>query len=110
MFYYSSPLAKGTMRENWFDHSPDGSPSLLSDSSCLQKIYEKLNLKTNSEYPNIQLSLKEEAMMRLFYHTKIRDICGALEYSLMVEYDAHVLLHKYFLRHGILDHDAKHAM
>jgi hypothetical protein len=49
-------------------------------------------------------------MMRSFYHAKIRDICGALDYSFMVEYDAHMMLHRYFLRHGILEYDIKHTM
>lgn len=96
--------------DSWFDHSSNGKLSLLHDSNCLHQIYEKINLKTNSNPAKIQFSLQDEAMMRTFYHAKIRDICGALEYSLMVEYDAHVYLNKYFLKYGILDHDTKHVM
>ena len=96
--------------DSWFDHSSNGKLSLLSNSKCLHQIYEKINLKTNLNPNNIQFSHQEENMMRAFYHTKIRDICGALEYSLMVEYDAHVYLHRYFLKYGILDHDTKHVM
>lgn len=95
---------------SWFDHSLNGKLSLLSDSESLYQTYDKINLKTNSNHLKIQFSQQEEAMMRAFYHSKIKDICGALEYSLMIENDAHVFLHKYFLKYGILDHDTKHVM
>lgn len=95
---------------SWFDHSSNGKLSLLSDSESLYQIYDKINSKTNSNHLKVRFSHQEETMMRAFYHTKIKDICGALEYSLMIEYDAHVFLHKYFLKYGILDHDTKHVM
>ncbi len=94
----------------WYDSSINGKLSLLENENSLEQIYKKINLKTNSNSSKIQLSVQEEAMMRSFYHAKIRDICGALDFSLMIEYDAHVFLHKYFLEHGILDHDTKHTM
>lgn len=94
----------------WYDSSSNGKLSLLSSVNSLEQIYKDINLKTNSASSKIQISIQEEAMMRPFYHTKIRDICGALDFSLMVEHDAHVFLHRYFLKHGILDHDIKHAM
>lgn len=110
-------LRKSTPDENpkmtvasWFNLSTNGKPSLFSDSESLQNIYEKIISRTNSSQSMAQFSQQEGAMMRAFYHTKIRDICGALEYSLMVEYDAHIFLHKYFLKYGILDHDTKHVM
>jgi hypothetical protein len=96
--------------EHWFDKSPNGRAYLLSDVEELHIIYKKINLSSNSAYPKLQLTIDEEAMMRTFYHAKIRDICGALDYSFMVEYDAHMMLHKYFLKYGILENDTKHAM
>lgn len=96
--------------EHWFDKSPNGKAYLLSGAEELNKIYKDINSSSNLTYPKLQLTIQEEAMMRSFYHTKIRDICGALDYSFMVEYDAHMLLHKYFLKNGILDNDIKHAM
>ena len=96
--------------EHWFDKSLNGKAYLLSNVGDLNNIYKRINLSSNSVYPKVQLTIQEEAMMRTFYHTKIRDICGALDYSLMVEYDAHMMLHKYFLKYGILDNDIKHAM
>lgn len=95
---------------NWYDHSPNGKLSLCADNEYLKQLYGEINLKTNSEFPSVQLTMSEEAMMRSFYHTKIRDICGALEYSLIVEYDAHSFLHRYFTKHGILKYDTKHVM
>lgn len=96
--------------EHWFDKSPHGKVYILPDLISLKEIYKNINFTTNSIYPKAQLSLTEEAMLRSFYHAKIRDICGALDYSLMVEYDAHMMLHKYFLKHGMLDNDIKHTM
>lgn len=93
-----------------YDLSSNGKLSLLPAANSLEQIYKEINLKTNSYSSKIQFLVQEEAMMRSFYHSKIRDICGALDFSLMVEYDAHVFLHKYFLENGILDHDTKHAM
>ena len=96
--------------QSWFDSSSNGKSSLLPDLESLNQIYGKINLTTCSNRHKVIFSREEEAMMRTFYHAKIKDICGALEYSLMVEYDAHVFLHKYFLKYGILDYDTKHVM
>lgn len=95
---------------SWFDHSLNGKLSLITNIENLRSIYQKINLKTNSNVSKVQFSGEEEAMMRSFYHSKIRDICNALEYSMMVEHDAHYFLHKYFLKYGILDYDTKHVM
>lgn len=94
----------------WFDHSTNGKLSILEGSESLKNIYEGINQKTKMDYPHVHLTFDEEKMMRSFYHVNIREICGTLEYSLMVEYDAHYFLHKYFLCHGILHYDAKHVM
>lgn len=96
--------------DHWFDISPNGKTSLLPDIESLQSIYKSVNILSNSISSKVQLSIQEEAMMRSFYHAKIRDICGALDYSFMVEYDAHMMLHRYFLKHGILENDIKHVM
>lgn len=95
---------------SWFDSSYNGKLSLLSGTMSLREIYKNINMKNNLKNSRVQLSMQEESMMRSFYHTKIRDICGALDFSLMIEYDAHLFLHGYFLKYGILDHDAKHIM
>ena len=95
---------------HWFDKSSTGKSYLLSSLDELNRIYRNINLSSNSSFPKLQLTIQEESMMRSFYHSKIRDICGALDYSFMVEYDAHMLLHKYFLKYGILENDVMHAM
>ena len=95
---------------HWFDQSPNGKHFLLPGLDFLHNIYEKINSRTNQLSPELNLLESEAAKMRIFFHTKIRDICSALEFSLMVEYDAHVFLHKYFIKHGLLDHDTKYIM
>ena len=92
---------------DWYNHSPNGKSTLFTN---IDQIHAELNLRTNSQFPNIKLSMEEESMMKSFYHSNIRDICATLEYSLMVEYDAHFFLHRYFLKHGALQNDMKHLM
>ena len=85
-------------------------PLIAANYEELLNCYKKINIKTNELCSNIPISPDEEAWMRIFYHSKIRDICGALEFALNVQFDAHFLLHRYFLKYGVVEYDLKHIM
>ena len=95
----------------WFGTCKGSSGTFnVNDSSELSAIYLQINCKSSHIFEKYYISIEEEQILRKFYHSKIRDICGALDYSLLVEYDAHYFLHRYFVKYGLLEFDVKHAM
>ncbi len=94
-----------------FEHSQNGRALLLSSVEQLHTIHFDLLNAANSRIEEaLRLNPLEATVMRRYYHSKIRDICQALEFSLAVAADAHFLLHKYFTRFSVLEHDLKHVM
>ncbi len=91
-----------------FEHSQN---ILVPSLEQLNYIHSGLLAKTNQSLnENLQISTDEAACMRKYYHSKIRDICQALEFTMAVTADAHFFLHKYFTRFSVLEHDLKHVM
>jgi hypothetical protein len=94
----------------WFGCPSNESMHVFFDSVSLCQTYKKLNNRTISNSNNTSITVDEEQMIRKFYHSKIKDICAALDYSIFVQSDAHIFLHRYFIKYGILEFDIKHAM
>lgn len=94
-----------------FEHSPNGRSLLAPSVEQLNSIYSDLLAKANEKLEEgVTISSQEAFTMRKYYQSKVRDICQALEFSMAVSADAHFLLHKYFTRFSVLEHDLKHVM
>lgn len=94
-----------------FEHSQNGRPLLIPSLEELNSIYLNILDKCNQPLEeSYKINAQEAASMRSYYHTKIRDISQALDFSMAVTADAHFFLHKYFTRFSVLEHDLKHVM
>lgn len=99
-----------------YEQSRNGRSLLVSSQEELNAIHTGLLARTNERLgetetaEELKLTAQETLVMRTYYHSKIRDICQALDFSMAVAADAHIFLHRYFIRFGPLEHDLKHTM